>query len=102
MNIFACTHIFVQQCGSADKRYITVYFPKSIFFRFWEIELRKQNGSDPKAAPAASALFVRVEVRYQLQRCEVLVGDFVQLLQGAVGQIPQLGFVLVQVIRAFR
>lgn len=63
--------------------------------------MRKHSGSDPKAAPAASALFVRVKVRHQLQRCEVLIGDFVQLLQGAVGQIPQLGFVLIQVSAHF-
>ena len=80
---------------------IPVLFPKINIFSILEIESRKHSGSDPKAAPAASALFVCIEVRHQLQLREVLVGDFAELLQGAVGQLPQLGFVLVQVSAHF-
>jgi hypothetical protein len=65
---------------------------------FVEIESWTQNGSDPKVAPAAaSASFVRVEVRSHFQFRKLLVGDATELLQGSVDHFPQFGFGLNQI-----
>lgn len=64
---------------------------------FCSIEMQKQHGSGPKAAPAdAFSLFVSAKVRHQFQFRKLFVGDAAQLVQDTVGQFPQLGFVRLQ------